>query len=67
MGKRKTEKREEKEKNTFAYISSTNWSYFICGLIELKFGGEVQNSSSYKINGGDQILRSGTGVTTYEQ
>ena len=39
--KRKKKQRGKERKNAFAQISSTSQSYFICGLIELKFGGEV--------------------------
>ena len=61
------EKRREKEKkNTYIQILSTSRSHFICGPIELKFGGKVQNSSSYNLNGEDQILSLGTSVTTCE-
>ena len=67
IGKKKNrEKRREREKHIcLDFINKL--IYFIYGLIELKFGEEVQNSSSYNLNGGDQFLSSGTGVTTYEQ
>ena len=40
-GKEK-QREEERKKNTYAQISSTSQSRFICGLIELKFGEDIQ-------------------------
>ena len=65
-GKEK-QREEERKKNTYTQISSTSQSRFICGLIELKFGEEIQNSSNYNLNGEDQILNSRIGVTAREQ
>ena len=36
-------------------ISSKVWSHFICGPIDLKFGGEVRDSLIFNLNGGDRI------------
>ena len=40
-------------------ISSKVRSYFVCGPIDLKFGGEVRDSLIFNMNGGDQIWSSG--------
>ena len=41
IGKKKKQREKKREKKTFAQISLTNRSHFICGPIELKFGEEV--------------------------
>ena len=49
-GKEKQREEKREKKNTSAQISSTSRSHFICDPIKLKFGGEVQNLSSYNMN-----------------
>ena len=39
-------------------ISSKVWSRFVCGMIDLKCGGEVCDSLIFNMNGGDQIWSS---------
>ena len=39
--KKNREKRRERRTNTSTQILSTSRSHFICGSIELKFGGEI--------------------------
>ena len=64
--------KEEKEKKEavflfHAQVSSKARSCFVCGPIELKFGGDVHDTRGYHLNGEDQILSSVTVVRTREQ
>ena len=59
MGEPPFLKLEKKTLFFFTVQISSKIQPLICGLIDLKFGGEVRDSLIFNLNGGDRIWRSG--------
>ena len=66
--KKKKQRRKTREKNAYHYPNFINESIPLhLWFDRVEFKGEIWNSSSYNLNGEDQILSSRTNVTAHEQ